>query len=148
MLYELSNNKTKVVAEIIHKLVIKVSPEKVYEAIITQEGLESWWCKNTVAKPEVGFTNIFTFGKDISEFKVSNLTPNKKVEWQGIRSVDEWVGTSISFDLSERNGNTVLRFTHGGWRAVTDLYAECNYHWALFMKSLKSLCETGTGSPS
>lgn len=135
-------------AEIIHKLVIKVSPDKVYEAITTQRGLESWWCKNTVAKPEVGFTNVFTFGKDVNEFKVSRLSPDKNVEWQGIRSVDEWVGTTISFDLVEKNGNTVVRFTHGDWREVTDLYAECNYQWALFMKSLKTHCEIGIGTPS
>jgi len=134
-------------AEIIHQLVIKANPGKVYEAIITQEGLASWWCKNTIARPEVGFTNVFAFGTDRSEFKVSNLSPNKNVEWKCINSNDEWVGTRVSFDLEEKNGNTVLRFTQDGWRAVTELFAVCNYHWAQFLRSLKSLCETGTGNP-
>ena len=135
-------------ADIRHKLVIKVAPEKVYEAITTQEGLASWWCKQTTAKPQVGFVNTFTFGSSRNEMKVTGLAPNKRAEWQCINSNDEWVDTNISFDLEEKDGRIILRFAHSGWREVTDLFAECNYHWALFMKSLKSFCETGTGTPS
>jgi uncharacterized protein YndB with AHSA1/START domain len=135
-------------AEIRHNVVIKAAPEKVYNAITTQEGIESWWCKNTTAKPELGFVNVFIFGKFRNEMKVTVLTPNKKVEWECIGSIEEWVGTTISFDLEEKGGNTILRFTQGGWRAVTDTFASCNYDWALFMKSLKSFCETGVGTPS
>jgi hypothetical protein len=80
--------------------------------------------------------------------EVTELTPNKRVAWECIHSMEEWIGTTISFDLEEKNGNTMLRFAHAGWRAVTDMYASCSYDWALFMKSLKSFCETGTGTPA
>ena len=130
-----------------HNVVIKATPEKIYEAITTQEGLASWWAKQTIAKPEVGFTNVFTFGPYRNEMEVMQLTPNKSVDWKCINSIEEWVGTNISFDIEEKEGRTILRFTHGGWRAVTDTFADCNYNWALFVKSLKSLCETGTGAP-
>ena len=80
--------------------------------------------------------------------KVTVLTPNKKVEWECVSSIEEWIGTTISFDLEEKGVNTILRFTHGGWRAITDMFAGCNYDGALFMKSLKSFCETGAGTPS
>jgi hypothetical protein len=80
--------------------------------------------------------------------KVTKLTPNKKVEWRCIKSIEEWIGTDIFFDMEEKEGSTLLRFTHGGWKASTDMLAGCTYDWALFMKSLKSLCETGTGTPS
>ncbi|GAA0544285.1 SRPBCC family protein [Chitinophaga japonensis] len=135
-------------AEIRHNVVIKAAPGKVYEAVTTQEGIEHWWCKQTTAKPELGFVNVFTFGKTRNEMKVTGLSPGKRVEWECLDAIEEWIGTRISFDLEERNGHTLLRFTHAGWRAVTDTFAECNYHWALFMKSLKSLCETGSGTPS
>jgi hypothetical protein len=80
--------------------------------------------------------------------KVTKLTPSKKVEWKCINSIEEWMGTDISFNLEEKERRTILRFTHAGWRATTDTFAGCTYDWALFMKSLKSLCETGTGTPS
>jgi len=131
-----------------HNVTVKVEPEKVFNAITTQQGLERWWAKQTTARPEVGFVNVFTFGKFRNEMKVSKLIPNKKVEWECINSIEEWIGTTISFDLEEKDGRTILRFSHSGWRAVTDTFAGCNYDWALFMKSLKSLCETGAGTPS
>ena len=135
-------------ADIKHYVIIKAAPEKIYEAVTTQNGLASWWAKQTTAKPETGFVNVFTFGKFRNEFKVTKLIPHSKVEWECINSIEEWIGTSISFDLEEKDGRTILRFAHSGWKAVTDTFADCNYNWALFMKSLKSLCETGTGAPS
>lgn len=134
--------------EIRINVVIKVTPEKIYKAVTTQEGLASWWCKQTTAKPEAGFVNIFIFGKFRNEMKVAKLIPSKKVEWKCINSIEEWIDTDISFDMEEKEGSTILRFTHAGWRAATDTFAGCTYDWALFMKSLKSFCETGTGTPS
>jgi len=131
-----------------HNVVIKATPEKIYNAVTTQEGIESWWCKQTSAKPEIGFVNTFTFGTFRNEMKVTILNPNKKVEWQCIHSIEEWIETNISFDLEEKDGRTILRFTHSGWKAVTDMFAGCNYDWARFMASLKAYCETGTGTPS
>jgi uncharacterized protein YndB with AHSA1/START domain len=130
-----------------HNVVIKATSEKVYQAITEQDGLASWWTTDTIAKPELGFVNIFLFGKYRNEMKVSRLDKNKIVEWDCISSIEEWVGTKVSFELVENNNNTLLRFTHGGWRAVTDTFASCNYDWASFVKSLKLSCETGMGTP-
>lgn len=136
-------------ADIRHNLTIKVNPEKVYKAITTKEGLEGWWCKQTVAKPEVGFLNTFTFTPNVVlEMKVTNLVPNQKVAWDCMNSEGEWKGTKVSFDLEEKDGNTFLRFNHSNWTAITDHYASCNFDWAKFLYSLKMLCETGTGNPS
>jgi uncharacterized protein YndB with AHSA1/START domain len=135
-------------ADIRHKLVIKTNPQKVYDAITTQQGLESWWCKQATAKPEVGFVNVFVFGQVRIELKILELVANKTVKWECVNQLDEWIGTRIDFDLEEKDGNTVLRFNHEGWKAVTDTFAMCNYDWARFLASLKSLCEAGTGTPA
>ena len=135
-------------ADIRHNVVIKATPSKIYEAITTQDGLANWWAKQTTAKPEIGFVNTFTFGTFRNEMKVTGLSPNKKVEWQCINSIEEWIDTYITFDLEEKDERTLLRFAHSGWRAVTDTFAGCNYDWGRFMTSLKSYCETGTGTPS
>jgi uncharacterized protein YndB with AHSA1/START domain len=135
-------------ADIRINVVIKATPQIVYNALSTQDGLAGWWAKQTTAKPEVGFVNVFTFGKFRNEMKVTKLVPDKRVEWECINSIEEWIGTSISFDLEEKDGKTILRFTHGGWKAVTDTFAGCTYDWARFMTSLRSLCETGTGTPT
>lgn len=131
-----------------HYVVIKNTPEKIFDAITTEEGLKGWWATQAIALPEVGFVNLFTFGKYRHEFKVTTLVPGQKVEWGCLNSIDEWIGTTISFDLEQRGGNTILRFSHSGWREITDTFAKCNYDWAQFIKSLKLLCETGTGAPA
>jgi uncharacterized protein YndB with AHSA1/START domain len=76
-------------ADIRINVVIKATPEKVYKAATTQEGIERWWCKNTTAKPEVGFVNIFIFGKFRNEMEVTELIPNKRVEWKCLNSIEE-----------------------------------------------------------
>jgi uncharacterized protein YndB with AHSA1/START domain len=135
-------------AEIKQNVTIKVRPEKVYEALTSQKELASWWTRETTAKSEVGFVNVFIFGNARNEMKVTRLTPDKNVEWRCINSSEEWIGTDISFDLQEKGEHTVLRFTHGGWREMTDFFASCTYGWAMSIQSLKSFCETGTGKPS
>jgi uncharacterized protein YndB with AHSA1/START domain len=135
-------------ADIRHNLTIKVAHEQVYKAITTKEGLEAWWCKQTTAKPEVGFVNVFNFGQSTLQMKVTNLVPNQKVNWDCMNTGDEWMGTNVSFELEEKNGNTLLRFAHSNWAAVTDHFASCSYDWAKFLHSLKMLCETGAGNPS
>ena len=127
---------------------IKAAPQTIYDAITTQEGLSSWWAKQTIAKPEVGFLNVFTFGTFRNAMKIIELTPKKRVEWECTESMEEWVGTHVIFNLEEKGERTVLRFSHSGWRAATDMMAGCTYDWSLFMKSLKMYCETGVGSPS
>ena len=57
------------------------------------------------------------------------------------------IGTTFSFDLEEKDGNTILRFTHGDWKEETDFFASCNYHWGYYMRSLAYYCEKGKGTP-
>lgn len=56
------NYKLIIMTAIKHLVTIKTNPEKVYQAVTTQKGISAWWCKNTTAKPEIGFVNIFIFG--------------------------------------------------------------------------------------
>ncbi len=131
-----------------HYLLIDAPIEAVYEALTTQQGVEGWWTKEAVIKPEVGFLNEFIFGDAYhNAMRVTQLKPNEYVEWLVIRGDKEWVDTNICFVLQEKDGRTVVDFTHKNWRKATDFYGSCNYHWAFYLRSLKLLCETGTGNP-
>ncbi len=79
--------------------------------------------------------------------RLVNLVPNRKVEWECIEGDERWVGTKFTFDLEEKDGQPVLRFSHYDWAGDDDFYALCNTTWASYMQSLKDLCETGTGTP-
>ncbi len=135
-------------AAIKHYLIIDAPPQRVYQAVTEQTGLAAWWTQETVAQPELGAILEFTFGNRYHDkMEVLLLEPGRQVKWRCIEGDAEWVGTELIFDLAEEKGGTVLRFTHGGWVSETDFFANCNYHWGYYMRSLKLYCETGRGTP-
>ena len=140
-------------AVIKHIFEVKAPVTKVYEAISTVYGIRSWWTTDTTGIPEKGGELRFGFGDGAyTDVKVVETQKNKKIAWQCTGSTfsrgKEWVGTTITFNLSTEEGNeTLVRFEHGGWKDETEFYGICTYHWGVFMTSLKALCETGKGNP-
>lgn len=133
---------------IYHRLLIEVPVETVYGALTTQKGLSGWWTPETIAKPEVGSVSRFAFGPTyFKEMKVTELKPYSSVKWLCLKAFDEWIGTTISFELEPHRKGSILSFQHDGWAAFTLEFAGCSFDWALFLRSLKLLCETGKGVP-
>lgn len=130
-----------------HLNTIKAPASKIYEALVTQQGLGEVWTTDLVVKPEVGVVNEFRFGNETDRMKITRLEPEKRIEWLVMESDPQWIGTVISFDLSENNGVTSVVLKQEGWKEVTDFYRFCNYHWAWFLYSLKTYCEEGNGIP-
>ena len=120
----------------------------VFMALTEEDGIAGWWTTDVVIKPVIGSIAGFRFGDRYhNTMRVVTLDANKRVEWICLDGHPEWVDTSLTFELDSREGATVVRFTHGDWRDVTDFYATCNYHWGFYLRSLKTYCETGTGEP-
>jgi uncharacterized protein YndB with AHSA1/START domain len=133
---------------ICHRLFIKTSPAKVYKALTEEKGLSGWWTPETKAKPEEGTIARFAFGpKYFKEMKITKLELNNKVEWLCVKGYEDWIGTTVIFELQSVKNGTDLTLSHEGWKDYTPAVASCSYDWALFMRSLRLLCETGKGSP-
>ncbi len=69
-------------ADILHRVGIKSSPEEVYKALTTREGLAAWWTNNTQGESKVGGVLQFRFGNGGFDMKVLELDPAKHVLWQ------------------------------------------------------------------
>jgi uncharacterized protein YndB with AHSA1/START domain len=136
-------------AEIFHLFNIKTKNlSKIYDAITTQEGLSSWWTVETTAEPDVGTITEFRFTENYKTgMKIIKLDKDKKVEWECIEGDEQWLGTKIKFELKQNKDSIDVKFYHRNWNEVTDLFGICNYHWGLYMKSLKSYVEEGKGNP-
>lgn len=133
---------------IVHRLLIKSPAEKVFAALTKQEVLAAWWTPETHAKPEVGTISKFTFEPDyFKEMEILELKPYSKVKWLCIKGYEDWIGTTITFELEPHQKGSWLMFRHEGWKDYTDGFASCSFDWALFLRSLKLLCETGKGLP-
>lgn len=134
--------------DIIHFFQIKSPAEKVYKAITTKEGIDGWWTEENTADSKVGSIIEFNFGEQYqNRMKVLTLVENKLVEWECLEGDLEWVGTKYKFEIMEEEQSCWIRFSHTDWDEQTDFYGMCNYHWGLYMKSLKSFCEAGKGTP-
>ena len=134
--------------DIVHRVGIKAPASKVYAALSTIPGLAGWWTPETTAKPELGSIASFAFGANyFNEMKIEELTPYSKVKWLCVKAIEEWVGTTITFELEPHTKGATLLFHHDGWKEYSDSFASCSFDWALFLRSLKYLCETGKGFP-
>ncbi len=131
-----------------HRLLIEKPAEIVYDALVTQKGLAGWWTPDTTAKPVTGSIAKFAFGPDYyKEIKVEALQPYSLVKWRCLKAFEEWIGTTMTFELHPHAKGTTLIFHHEGWKAYSNEFASCSYDWALFFRSLKFFCETGKGFP-
>jgi uncharacterized protein YndB with AHSA1/START domain len=134
--------------DILHRIgVEKSSPEKVYEAITTLDGLSAWWAHKTVGDVELGGVIAFRFTAGGFDMKVTELDPSRLVRWEVVGGPPEWVGTTIRWDIEQRGDYTIVLFKHEDWREAGEFMHHCSTKWAIFLMSLKQLLETGEGAP-
>jgi hypothetical protein len=82
----------------------------------------------------------------IMEVKESN--PGKSLRWRCVDGPPDWIGTDITFQLSQQDGQAILIFGHRNWKEATESTAHCSMKWAVFLLSLREYVETGKGKPS
>jgi uncharacterized protein YndB with AHSA1/START domain len=136
-------------AEIKHQIPIKAKAERVYAALATQAGLRSWWTADTKAEEKVGGKAEFGFDHRgmIFRMNIEKLEPNKRVVWSCHGDHPEWAGTTLTWDISEDGGTSVLRFTHSGWKAMSEFCAMCNSTWGELMYRMKGYLEGKNPGP-
>ncbi len=132
-----------------HEVEIDAPPEKVFEAITTQTGLRGWWTADSMAEPRVGSVAVFGFynRRLLFRMRIEKLTPGKKVVWTCLGENDEWKGTRLIWQISQKEGTTVLRFVHGDWRSTSGYFAYCNSTWGMLMYRLKDYAEGTAPGP-
>jgi uncharacterized protein YndB with AHSA1/START domain len=133
--------------DIIHELQIETTPEKLFEALSTDDGLSAWWTR-AKTQATVGGINEFDFRGNPATFRVEKLEPGKVVAWSAEQVPPDWKGTRVLFEVSKgQRGSVVLRFSHAGFEEMTPLVAFSSYAWAQYLRSLKLFLETGKGEP-
>ncbi len=137
-------------ADILHKIGIKNSSlDKVYRVLTTRDGLAGWWTTNTTGEgDQVGKIVVFRFGdKGGFDMKVTQLQAPHQVTWEVTDGPQEWIGTTIHFELKQEEDYIILLFQHLNWREPVEFMYHCSTKWAIFLMSLKALVETGKGNP-
>jgi uncharacterized protein YndB with AHSA1/START domain len=135
-------------ADILHEVGIQAPPDDVYEALTQSRGLKSWWSEHSSVEPTVGSLARVSFFNDAVTFKlrVAELAPDRVV-WEVEDGPPDWADTTITWNLAEDNGQTVVRFAHRGFASMEGNFASVNYNWGWYLTSLKFYLERGEGMP-
>ena len=134
--------------DILHRIGVTSSPEEVYTALTTVDGLSGWWTEDTDGNGDAGGLLQFRFEPGGFDMKVLDLQPAKRVLWEVVDGPEEWIGTHVDWMLNQADDYTMVRFKHEGWKEPVEFMHHCSTKWAVFLLSLKSLIETGKGRPS
>jgi len=139
--------------DIIHRIGIKAPVSKVQAALSTVAGVAGWWTKETSGESILGGTMQVVFrsksGDEMGKmkFELQKSSP-EEVVWRFTAGPEEWLGTHVTFALSQQGESTILLFGHRNWREAVEFTAHCSMKWATFLLSLRQLLEAGTGLPA
>ena len=137
-------------APLVHQVNVKATPETIYKAISTTEGLGAFWTSESKAEPKVGSIASFGFGGPTQRMRVDELVPGKRVKWTGLADFPNWGETTVSWDISPtESGETSVTFRHANWPETVsqDDLGSINYTWGLIVERLKQYAETGKANP-
>lgn len=135
--------------DILHKIGIKgTTPEAVFAALTTLDGLSGWWTTDTSGDPAVNGVIAFRFGAGGIDMKVLELVQPSRVLWQVVAGPAEWIDTTVSFDIRQEDDWTIILFRHEGWQEPVEFMHHCTTKWGVFLISLKAMLETGSGHPA
>lgn len=124
-----------------------------HAALSTVAGVAGWWTKETSSESKSGNAIQVVFhsktGDEIGSAKFELLkSTSEEVVWRFSAGPQEWIGTDVTFSLSQQGESTIVLFGHRNWREAVEFTAHCSMKWATFLLSLRQLVETGVGQPA
>ena len=135
--------------ELKHQIPIDAAPDKVYAALATPAGLRGWWTADVRADTKVGGEAEFGFDRRgmVFRMEIKKLDPGRQVVWCCRGDHPEWDGTTLTWNMDREADATALRFTHAGWKSMTDFCSTCNSTWGELMFRLKAQVEGRNPGP-
>jgi hypothetical protein len=136
-------------------LSIDKTPNEVFHSINNVRG---WWTEEldgNTHKLDDEFTVRFFDNIQVTSQKLVEVIPDKKVTWlvtkselNFLKDKNEWKGTKINFEITEKGGKTQLHFTHVGLVPGVECYQDCSVGWGRYINgSLLPLITEGKGNP-
>ena len=131
------------------------TPREVFDAITNVRG---WWSEQIDGGTSAVDDELAYRYQDAHRctVRVTEVVPEQKVAWLVLDNYfdftedqSEWQGTTVSFEIGERHGQTEVRFAHLGLLPEHECYDVCSNAWSGYVNgSLRSLIETGKGQPN
>jgi uncharacterized protein YndB with AHSA1/START domain len=136
--------------EIEHEIKIDATPDRVFTALTTLDGVKGWHNPTVSGTGEVGSEWVFSFA-DHPEFgwEVVRSEPLNSVVWRCTRGPGDSVGTTATFTLTQtEDGRTRIEHVHAGWPGTHGNFRKCNTTWGVLLHHLRDYVETGSAAPA
>jgi len=134
---------------ILHTVDIQATPDVLYRALATENGLAGWWSTRVRAQMRVGGFIEFAFVPTFNpRMELTALEEPRRVAWRCVGGHEPWADNTFSFEVEARGDGAILFFRQDYSRELDDEeYGRYAYNWGYYLHSLKLLCETGVGRP-
>ncbi|MFY1636726.1 SRPBCC family protein [Solwaraspora sp. WMMB335] len=132
------------------------TPEVVFNAINDVRG---WWDGQIDGEADsLGAEFTYRHGDlHYSKQKVTEFVPGKRVVWlvteadiTFVSDKTEWKDTRVVFDITEKDGNTEIAFTHEGLVPQFECYDGCSDAWGYYVNNSlrKFIAKSKSGASS
>ena len=135
-------------SDILHRYPVNASAKKVYNAITSPEGLNSWWTLKSEGSPVKGSIYRFFFEEAYDWYaSVEDAQQDTLIRWKFSEAEPDWTGTRLEMRLSEKGDWTWIEFAHTGWSDASEHFRISSNCWAQYLRLLKHYLEKGEVVP-
>ena len=135
-------------ADILQDFPIRAAPARVFEAVSVPALLDEWWTLRSTGQPAIGSIYELDFGPEYQwQAVVTKSAPDTAFELTLTRADADWIGSTVSFELSPSGTGTRVRFSHRGWPEANGHYRTSSHCWALYLRLLRRHLEHGESVP-
>jgi hypothetical protein len=123
---------------------------KARDALTTHPGITGWWTDQAEVPDSTGQLLKPSFAEAPLPFDLRvDEAGDQRVVWRTQSFPPHWVGTEISFELSDNPDapGTRVHFTHAGFQPGDPGLAPAAYSWGQLLARLKDYTETGRSQP-
>jgi hypothetical protein len=133
---------------------LPASADAVAALFTSAAGVSRWWGP-TEGDGAVGGILVTSFGDHgANAMRVREAGPSRVV-WEAVvpdgarptGHTQEWLGTTMEFDILPGPSGAELRFRHVGMTPRLACWEDCAAAWTYFMASIEAVATTGTGTP-
>ena len=122
--------------------------ERVFDAISTSAGLDTWWTERSAGQPRLGSIYQLGFGPGFDwRARVPRCEPGTVFEMELVSADADWLGTRVGFELTPIRTGTQVRFHHLGWPEVNEHYRTSCFCWAMYLRIMRRNLECGETVP-
>jgi len=133
--------------DIRHSITISAPAEAVYQLVSQANGLDRWWASD-VMPANAGEAVELSFFNRSTVYRLKPLAMERphRAEWL-CETGNEWAGTRLRLYIAEKDGRSVVRFTHADWAQDTPYFVDCTTVWGHLMFRLKAAAEGKADGP-